>query len=155
MYTCTSLKCFRDSFTCSALLPTPCTDHRDQETRRTPHREQLEADETNRSAKSHVGWLRYIKNWGPTTHSNLSLHNVSRMLALLASLGFLFSLASAAPKVQLGITSIVGRDIPSLHQEFFGGNVSRASQPPIILTSFQGYPTRNRQLDIFVCDPRS
>jgi len=39
-------------------------------------------------------------------------------------LSSLVSLAAAAPQVQLGNTTLVGRDVPLLKQDFFGGKAT-------------------------------
>jgi len=47
------------------------------------------------------------------------------MLHILLSL--LLSLAVAAPQVKLGGTTLVGRDVTLLKQDFFGGNPTTCS----------------------------
>jgi len=66
-------------------------------------------------------------------------------------LNSLLSLAAAAPQVKLGGTTLVGRDMTLLNQDFFGGNVP---QPVGSLTPHisQGSLMQNLRLELYVCD---
>lgn len=63
------------------------------------------------------------------------------MILLSTSILFLLSLVAAAPQVQLGDTTIIGRSIPllqqaALEQDFFGGERPLLSQShPLLISS--------------------
>ena len=66
-------------------------------------------------------------------------------------LNSLLSLSAAGPKVKLGNTTLVGRNVPLLNQDFFGGKI------PLPVGSFtpdipQGSLMRNLRSETYVCD---
>ena len=66
-------------------------------------------------------------------------------------LSSLLSVAAAAPQVKLGNTTLVGRNMALLKQDFFGGK----TPPPVAsLTPDvpQGFLMQNLRLETYVCD---
>ena len=68
-------------------------------------------------------------------------------------LSSILSLAAAAPQVELGNTTLVGRDVSLLNQDFFGG------ETPLTVASLtldvpQESLMQNLQLETYVCGIR-
>lgn len=63
-----------------------------------------------------------------------------RLTALCLFLSCQLSVVLSAPEIQFGRTKLVGRDIPLLQQEFYGGNVTIQRNKYSPLTSRLGIP---------------